>query len=110
MNAADARSHASAPEIVACFRDDRSLLSRLAFLIIGDQAAADQSVVNACEITLQGHSPFCDWLLEWAKAVTIPSAISRTLEAIRACEATYKDSVVCMQNIPGPASGPASPG
>jgi len=60
-------------------------------LITGDQATADQAVVQACEITLQGNSPFRDWLLEWAKAATIASAISHGTELIRICEATYTD-------------------
>ena len=60
-------------------------------MITGDQAPADQAVVRACEITLQGNSPSRDWLLEWAKAVTIASAISNGTEAIRICEAAYKD-------------------
>jgi DNA-directed RNA polymerase specialized sigma24 family protein len=89
--AVDARNHASAAEIVACFRDQRDVLGRLAFLITGDQATADQAVVQACEITLQGNSPFRDWLLEWAKAATIASAISHGTETIRICEAGHKD-------------------
>jgi DNA-directed RNA polymerase specialized sigma24 family protein len=89
--AVDARNYASPAEIVSCFQDQRSVLGRLAFLITGDQATADQAVVRACEITLQGNSPFRDWLLEWAKAVTIASAISHGTEAIRICEAAYKD-------------------
>jgi DNA-directed RNA polymerase specialized sigma24 family protein len=91
MPGADTHNHASATEVVACFQNERSLLSRLAFLITGDQATAEESVVNACEITLQGHSPFRDWLLEWAKTATIASAISRRAEAIRACEETYEN-------------------
>ena len=87
----DARNHASPAEIVACFQDQRNVLGRLAFLITGDQATADQAVFQACEITLQGNSPFRDWLLEWAKAATIASAISHGTEAIRICEAAYKD-------------------
>ena len=87
----DARNYASPPEIVACFQDHRNVLGRLAFLITGDQATADQAVLQACEITLQGNSPFRDWLLEWAKAATIASAISHGTEAIRICEAAYKD-------------------
>ena len=87
----DTRNHASPAEIVACFQDQRNVLGRLAFLITGDQATADQAVVQACEITLQGNSPFRDWLLEWAKAATIASAISHGTEAIRICEAAYKD-------------------
>src|ERR1700693_336633 len=89
--AVDARNYASPAEIVACFQDQRNVLGRLAFLITGDHATADQAVVQACEITLQGNSPFRDWLLEWAKAATIASAISHGTEVIRICEAAYKD-------------------
>ena len=89
--AVNARNQASPAEIVACFQDQRNVLGRLALLITGDQARADQAVVQACEITLQGNSPFRDWLLEWAKAATIASAISHGTEAIRICEAAYKD-------------------
>ena len=87
----DARNHASPAEVVACFQDQRNVLGRLAFLITGDHATADQAVVQACEVTLQGNSPFRDWLFEWAKAATIASAISHRADAIRICEATYKD-------------------
>lgn len=87
----DARNHASPAEVVACFQDQRNLLGSLAFLITGDHATADQAVVRACEMTLQGNSPFRDWLFEWAKAATISSAISHGAKAIRICEATYKD-------------------
>ena len=86
-----ARNYASPAEIVDCFQNQRNVLSRLALLITGDQATADQAVAHACEITLQGNSPFRDWLLEWAKAATIASAISHGTEAIRICEAAYKD-------------------
>ncbi|MFZ0861727.1 MAG: hypothetical protein WCA27_13305 [Candidatus Sulfotelmatobacter sp.] len=87
----DARNHASPAEVVACFQDQTNVLGRLAFLITGDQATADQAVVQACEITLQGNSPFRDWLLEWAKAATIAAAILLQGDAIRVCEATHKD-------------------
>jgi hypothetical protein len=87
----DARKHASPAEVVACFEDQRNVLGGLAFLITGDHATADQAVVQACEITLQGNSPFRDWLFEWAKAATIASAISHGAKAIRICEVTYKD-------------------
>ena len=89
--AVDARNYASPAEIVACFQDQRNVLGRLAFLITGDQVTAEQAVVQACEMTLQGNSPFRDWLFEWAKAAAIASAISHGTEAIRICEAAYKD-------------------
>jgi len=87
----DVRNHASPAEVVACFQDQGNVLSQLAFLITGDRATADQAVGEACEITLQGNSPFRDWLFEWAKAATIASAISHGAEAIRVREAAYKD-------------------
>ena len=89
--AVDARNHASPAEVVACFQDQRNALGRLAFLITGDQATAEQAVVQACEMTLRRNSPFRDWLFEWAKAATIAGAISQATEAIRQCEAKYKD-------------------
>ncbi len=91
VKATDDRDHASVSEIVGCFSDERLLLSRLALLITGDQATADQSVVDACDMAVEGHGPFRDWLFEWAKAVTITSAISRCGAAIRSCETAYRD-------------------
>ncbi len=85
------RNHASPAEVVACFQDQRNVLGRLAFLITGDQATAERAVAQACEMTLQGNSPFRNWLFEWAKAATIASAISHGTEAIRICETAYKD-------------------
>jgi DNA-directed RNA polymerase specialized sigma24 family protein len=76
---------------VACFQDQRNVLGGLAFLITGDQATAEQAVVQACEMTLQGNSPFRDWLFEWAKAATIANAISHGTEATRIYEVAYKD-------------------
>jgi len=91
LSAAGDRNQATAAEIVVCFRDERGLLTKLAFLITEDQASAERSVDNACEVTLHGNSPFRDWLLEWAKVATITSAISQNLGALRNCEAAYKD-------------------
>jgi hypothetical protein len=89
--AAEAREYASAAEIVVCFREERHLLRRLAFLVTGDQATADLAMAQASEVTLQRNSPFRDWLLEWAKAATIAAATSLQGDAIRVYEAMYKD-------------------
>lgn len=86
----NARNHASPADIVACFRFEEGLLHKLAFLITADQSTAKEAVATACQITLRGDTPFCDWLLEWAKVVTITTAISLHREAIRACEPLYK--------------------
>ena len=86
---AAAPHHASAAEIVASFTNQKHFLERLAFLITGDRATAEQSVSDAREITLHGNSPFSDWLLEWAKAATISAAISLRGSEIRTWEAMY---------------------
>jgi hypothetical protein len=87
----DGRSHASPAEVVTCFQNQKTVLSRLAFLITGNEVTADEAVVQACDITLHGNSPFRDWLFEWAKAATIANAVSRGMEAIRICETRYQD-------------------
>lgn len=86
----DGRNHASPAEILACFQDQRQVLGKLAFLITGDRATAEEAIVAACEVTLRGNSPFHDWLFEWAKAATITSAISQIAVAIRLCGTRYK--------------------
>jgi len=90
-NSVNGCDQASVSEVLACFQDERDLLFRLALLITGDKATAEQSVVNACDMTVHGRSPFRDWLTEWAKSSTITSAISKTVGAIRSCEPVYKD-------------------
>jgi len=87
-----ARTQASASDITSCFHNEKETLFRLAFLITGDEAQAEASVINAYELTLQGKTPFRDWLFEWAKSATVRSAIRTRLDEIRRCESAYKDS------------------
>lgn len=75
--------------VLACFQDKNDLLFRLAFLITGNEACAERSVVTGRETTLHGSGPFHKWLLEWAKWVTIKAAISMNREAICHCEMAY---------------------
>jgi len=96
-NGAESRDHASVSEVLACFRDERDLMFRLALLIVGDATTAEQCVVNACETTVQGRSPFRDWLTEWAKSATIMSAISKAANTIRCCEPAYAN-LYCMHS------------
>ncbi len=87
-----ARTQASASDITSCFHNEKETLFRLAFLIAGDEAQAEASVINAYELTLQGEPPFRDWLFEWAKSATVRSAIRTRLDEIRRCSSAYKDS------------------
>ena len=86
------RTQASVSDITSCFHNEKETLFRLAFLITGDEAQAEASVINAYELTLQGKLPFRDWLLEWAKSATVRCAIRTRLDEIRRCESAYKDS------------------
>jgi len=87
-----ARTQASASDVTSCFRNEKETLFRLAFLITGDEAQGEASVINAYELTLQGKTPFLDWLFEWAKSATVRSAVRTRLDEIRRCESAYKDS------------------
>ena len=87
-----ARTQASASDITSCFRNEKETLFRLAFLITGDKAQAEASVINAYETTLQGETPFRDWVFEWAKSATVRSAIRLRLDETRRWESGYKDS------------------
>ena len=85
-------SQASIADIACCFNDEKDALFRLAFLITGDKAQAEACVINAYETTLQGETPFRDWVFEWAKSATVRGAIRMRLDEIRRWESGYKDS------------------
>lgn len=86
------RAYASTSDIVACFEQEKPLLMNLAFLITGDECVAAQCVENARESTLKSHSPFRDWILEWAKTATIHLALLRATRVIRNFEDAHKSS------------------
>jgi len=48
------RERASVPEILTYFRNERGRLVKLAFLISGNEATAEECVMSACEMTLRG--------------------------------------------------------
>ena len=68
---------------MACFQDQRNVLSRLALLITGDQATADQAVVQTCELHFEEQS-LPRLAFRVAKTTTIASAISHSTEAFAA--------------------------
>jgi hypothetical protein len=78
-NSLAGHDRASVSEVVACFRDEKDLLFRLAWLIAGDKATAEQSVVNACDMTIQDHSPFRDWLRHFSSKFSGGQALSLSL-------------------------------
>jgi len=105
-NGAQRRGLASASDVLAYFRDERDLLLQLALLITGNSATAEQSVITAREMAIQGPTTFHDWLIGWAKWVTINAAISNNRDAISNCEKRYKD-LRCYHTDNLPQSGEA---
>lgn len=47
-----------------CCANEENFLFRLAFLITGGQARAEDSVITAYELAEQGETPFRDWRFE----------------------------------------------
>ena len=103
--AVDARNHASAAEIVACFRDETKVLNRLAFLItasslnhpnivtIYELGEVDGAHYIAMELVsgetlrkLLAGGP-----IAFQKVATIAAALSHQGKAIRMYEVMYKD-------------------
>jgi hypothetical protein len=82
----------SSSEILECFRDERDLLFRIALLITGNIAAAEQSLVDARELAKNGLVPFHDWLVTWAVRVTTKAAILNSRDAIYGCETAYANA------------------
>ena len=84
------QAHADRDEIY-CNNED-NILFRLAYLITGDEAQAQDSIIAAYGLAEHGETPFRDWLLEWALYATAKSAIEARLAEIRKCEDRYKSS------------------
>jgi hypothetical protein len=81
----------SAAEVFDCFLDQNDLLLRLAFLIAGDSSTAQQSLIEARGMAINGPVPFRDWLVAWTKWLTVKAAISINRDAICGCEGRYED-------------------
>ena len=79
----------SKSEILACFEEQKDVLSRLGWLIVGDEAKGEAAVLSACEIAARGTAPLKWRLREWTEWVTVKAAISESRDAICACELSY---------------------
>ena len=91
ITSAPSSVYASMSDIVRCFEDQKPLLTKLALLITGDEFVAARCVENARESTLRSHSPFRDWIVEWAKTATIQNALVRSARLIRSFEGVHKN-------------------
>jgi DNA-directed RNA polymerase specialized sigma24 family protein len=85
-------SLASSPEIESAFVEQPDYLDWIALLITGDQALADQAVINAGDLSVNSSSEFRDWLIGWTKSLTVRSAVREVYDFISASASRYTDS------------------
>lgn len=81
---------ASISEIIACFEAEGWLLTRLAFLVTGDESIAAESVDAARQKTLGSQSPFRDYILQWAKMLTVQIAVTRCARVIGSFQDSHR--------------------
>ena len=84
------QAHADWGEI-DCNNED-NILFRLAYLITGDEAQAQDSIIAAYGLAKHSETPFREWRPEWATYATVKSAIEARLAEIRKCEDRHKSS------------------
>ena len=83
---------ASNQEIESAFVEQRDYLEWIALLITGDQALADQAVINASDLSASSSSVFRDWLTGWTKSATVRAAVREVRDLISVSANRYTDS------------------
>ncbi|MGA3224374.1 MAG: hypothetical protein ABSC65_11480 [Acidobacteriaceae bacterium] len=83
---------ASNQEIESAFVEQRDYLEWIALLITGDQALANQAVINASDLSASSSSVFRDWLTGWTKSATVRAAVRDVRDLISASANHYTDS------------------
>ena len=83
---------ASSHESQSAFAEQRDYLYWIALLITGDDALADQAVVNASALSANYSSVFRDWLNGWATYATVRAAVREVRDLISASASHYVDS------------------
>jgi DNA-directed RNA polymerase specialized sigma24 family protein len=85
-------SRASSHEIQSAFAEQRNYLYWIALLITGDDALADQAVVNASALSANYSGVFHDWLIGWAKYATVRAAVREVRDLLSASASHYVDA------------------
>ncbi|MFL6389914.1 MAG: hypothetical protein ACJ71U_20740 [Terriglobales bacterium] len=67
--------YASCKDFQQIFNEDMVGLHRLAFLLMGDHAAAERCFVAGLEASIHGNPVFRQWARAWSKRAIIQSAI-----------------------------------
>jgi hypothetical protein len=85
-------SLASSHEIESAFVQQHDYLDWIALVITGNQALADQAVINASDLSAGSSSVFRDWLIGWTKSATVRAAVREARGFISASANRYTDS------------------
>jgi DNA-directed RNA polymerase specialized sigma24 family protein len=87
-----ASSVVSRHEIKSAFAERRDYLYWISLVITGDDAIAEQAMLNANELSASWSGVFRDWLVGWANDVTVRAAVRAVHDLISASAKRYADS------------------
>jgi DNA-directed RNA polymerase specialized sigma24 family protein len=85
-------SLASNQEIKSVFAEQRDYLYWISLVITGDEAIAEEAILNANELSASWSGVFRDWLIEWANHVTVRAAVRAVHDLISASAKRYAGS------------------
>ena len=83
---------ASNHEIKSVFAEQRDYLYWTSLVITGDDAIAEQAMVNASELSAHWNGVFRDWVIGWANHVTVRAAVRAVHDLISASAKPYAGS------------------
>ena len=83
---------ASSHEIKSVFAERRDYLYWISLVITGDDAIAEQAMLNANELSASWSGVFRDWLIGWANDVTVRAAVRVVHDLISASAKRYAGS------------------
>ena len=81
--------YASDEDVRRVFSRFRAELEWLAYFIAGNQQTAAACVVEACGVSQSNNQVFEEWLLHWARYVTIRAAVQTQRSRMRRLSASY---------------------
>ena len=87
-----ASSVVSSHEIKSAFAERRDYLYWISLVITGDDAIAEQAMLNANELSASWSGVFRDWLVGWANDVTVRAAVRAVHDLISASAKRYAGS------------------
>ena len=82
----------SSQEIKSVFAEQRDYLYWTSLVITGDDAIAEQAMVNASDLSAHWSGVFRDWVIGWANHVTVRAAVRAVHNLISASAKRYAGS------------------